>query len=155
RSDIFSFGCILFEVLTGRKAFLGDTQSALVTALCGAPAPPTGNPAVDRLLAGCFAKNPEDRWPRMQKIQLELKLIIASAGRVEGPPPQSKPTPQAAAAVTEKSLRIEMAQLEARVNARLAANEQMMAQIQIAVNDAITNMRGQLSTLSMRISTAH
>ncbi len=156
RSDIFSFGCVLFEMLTARKAFDADSEPALVTSLCTSPAPPTGSPAVDRLLAGCLAKDPADRWPRMQKIQLELKLVIAAARRVGGSVTAMPARPSApfTAAVSDATARIEIAQLEARMNARLAAQEQSIAHLQIAVNEAVTAIRGQVSALSMRLSTA-
>lgn len=153
RSDIFSFGSVLFEMLTGRKAFEGDTEAALAAAICAAPAPPSGNPAVDRLLTGCLAKDPAGRWQHVQKIQLELKLLMASARRgVSSPAPRL--TAPVAAAFADATSRIEMAQLEARVNARLAVQENQIAQMQIAVNEAVNSMRTHLNTLALRMNTA-
>jgi hypothetical protein len=155
RSDIFSFGAVVFEILTGRKAFDGDSESALAASLCGSPAPPSGSPAVDRLLAGCFAKDPVVRWQRMPKIQLELKLLIAAARRVGAPPAARVAFPTGAAAgVADTSLRIEMAHLEARLNAKLAVHEQAVAEMQHAVSEAVSALRSQVATLSVRFSAA-
>jgi hypothetical protein len=157
RSDIFSFGAIVFEMLTGRKAFEGDSEAALRASLCGSPAPPSGSPAVDRLLAGCFAKDPAVRWQRMQKIQLELKLITAAARRVGAPALTRIPHSgsfAAVASVADTSMRVEMAQLEARLNAKLAAHEQAVADMQQAVSEAVSALRSQVSVLSLRVSSA-
>jgi hypothetical protein len=54
----------------------------------------------------------------------------------------------------EISVSAEMAQLEARIMARLATQEKAVAEMQIAVNDAITSVRGQLSAISLRVSNA-
>src|SRR5580693_4636937 len=48
RSDIFSFGTILYEVLTGHAAFQGDTPEALTDAIMTSAPPPSGSPALDR-----------------------------------------------------------------------------------------------------------
>ena len=149
RSDIFSFGAVVFEMLTGRKAFDGEKESAIVASLAGSPAPPSGSPAVDRLLAGCLAKEPAGRWQRIQKVQLELKLLTAAARRASAPPA----TPRASGA-PEATLRAEMAQFEARVTAKLQAHEQAVSDIQRAASDAVSNLRGQLSTLGVQLAAA-
>lgn len=147
RSDIFSFGTVVFETLTGRKAFEGETESAILAALCAAPAPLSGSPAVDRLLAGCLAKDPAARWQRIQKIQLELKLLTAAALRACIPPA----TPRGGG---EAALREEMAQFEARITAKLQAQEQTVADIQRAAGEAIATLRGQLSSLGGQLAAA-
>jgi hypothetical protein len=84
RGDIFSFGAILYEMLTGRRAFAGDTQAALASALKSGQPASTGNPTADKLLAGCLAKDPAARWQQIQKVILELKLLAVAARKAEG-----------------------------------------------------------------------
>src|SRR5271165_4094711 len=78
RSDIFSFGAIVYEMLTGRAAFKGDTREALTAAITGSAPAPSGSPAVDRLVASCLAKDPASRLQRVQKLILELKLLAVA-----------------------------------------------------------------------------
>ena len=79
RSDIFAFGAVLYEMLTGRRAFEADSQAELVAAILERqPAPlaarqPLTPPALDRLVATCLAKDPDDRWQSAHDIALELK----------------------------------------------------------------------------------
>ncbi len=151
-SDIFSFGAIVFEIFTGRKAFEGDTEASLASAICAAPTPPSGSPMVDRLLAGCLVKDPKSRWQHIQKIQLELKLLMTSARR-----DVAEPQSRAAAAVIatgESPTRLEMAQFEARINARLSAQEHQIEQMQMAVNEAVASVRTQLDAVSLRVNSA-
>jgi hypothetical protein len=148
-SDIFSFGAVVFEIFTGRRAFEGETESAIVESLCGAPAPPSGSPAVDRLLAGCLGKDPETRWQRIQKVQLELKLLTAAARRASAASAAAK-----ASTVSDAAFRDELAQVEARVNAKLQAHEQAGVEIQRSAGEALDNLRGQLSGLGARLSAA-
>ena len=75
RSDIFSFGAVVFEMLTGRKAFEGESEGALVASLCGAPAPPSGSAPLDRLLAGCFPKEPPFGAVRTAAIHIAVKRM--------------------------------------------------------------------------------
>jgi len=149
RSDIFSFGAVVFETLTGRKAFDGETESAIVASLCGSPAPPSGSPAVDRLLVGCLAKDPAARWQRVQKVQLELKLLTAAARRAG-----VAPAPSRGGGASEAALRAEMAQFEARVTAQLQAHEQAVSDIQRAASEAVTTLRGQLASLGAQLTAA-
>ncbi len=138
RSDIFSFGAIVYEMLTGRRAFVGEPEAVLVASLCNSTAAPTGSPAVDRLVGGCLAKDPAARWQRMQKIILELKLLTAAAKR-SATTPSSRPGAEAV-------LRAEMQQMESRLAARLAAQEQSNAQAHQAVGETLNGFRTQFAS---------
>jgi Tol biopolymer transport system component/tRNA A-37 threonylcarbamoyl transferase component Bud32 len=91
RTDIFSFGCVLYEMSTGRKAFSGASQASLVTAIMSKePEPissivPMSPPALDRLVATCLAKDPEERWQSARDVKNELSWI-AQAGSKAGAP---------------------------------------------------------------------
>jgi len=152
RSDIFSFGAVVFEMLTGRRAFEGETESAIEESLCGAPAPPSGSPAVDRLLAGCLGKDPGTRWQRIQKVQLELKLLTAAARRDHVAPAAAKNS------VSDEAFREELARFEARINAKLQAQAQAQAlagvENQRSAGEAIDSLRFQLSALGAQLSAA-
>jgi hypothetical protein len=92
RSDIFAFGAIVYEMATGWKAFAGDTEEELESAILekqppaigilreDAAAVPTFS-ALDRLVASCLVKNPDRRRQRMQNVLVELKLMAGAAGR--------------------------------------------------------------------------
>src|ERR1035437_788667 len=67
RRDIFSFGAVLFEMLSGHRAFDGESRVTLAANLTTAPTPSSGSPLVDRLVGPCLNKNPDARSPRMQR----------------------------------------------------------------------------------------
>jgi hypothetical protein len=138
RSDIFSFGAIVYEMLTGRKAFVGEPEAVLIASLCNSAAAPTGSPAVDRLVGGCLAKDPAARWQRMQKIILELKLLTAAAKRTATATPSARPAAEAV-------LRAEMQQIESRMAARLQAHAEAAAQ---AHQSIANNLRGEFSSVA-------
>jgi Tol biopolymer transport system component len=91
RSDIFAFGCVLYEMLTGQKAFTGKSQASLIgSIMTSEPAPissiqPMTPPAVDRLVKGCLAKEPEHRWSTAHDVMLQLQWI-AEGGSAAGLP---------------------------------------------------------------------
>jgi len=91
RSDIFSFGALLYEMITGRKAFTGPSQASLITALMSADPPPVSaaqpmaSPALDRLIGKCLAKSPDERWQSARDLLSELQWI-AEAGSQAGVP---------------------------------------------------------------------
>ena len=145
RSDVFSFGAILYEMLTGERAFQGEGV-ALATSLATAAAKPSGSPAVDRVLANCLAKDPAGRWPRMQKIIMELKLLTVAARRAETPAPQRR------AEVVDAVLRGEMRQMEERIVARLEAHGRSMAELQGAAANLIEAVRGQVAALETKLA---
>jgi Tol biopolymer transport system component/predicted Ser/Thr protein kinase len=91
RSDLFSFGSVLYEMLTGRAAFQGRSQLSVASAILEKdPEPinalqPMTPPALDRTVRKCLAKDPEDRWQTARDLLLELKWI-AEAGSQAGVP---------------------------------------------------------------------
>jgi Tol biopolymer transport system component/tRNA A-37 threonylcarbamoyl transferase component Bud32 len=91
RSDIFALGCVLYEMLTGQKAFTGKSQASLIGSIMTTdPAPissvqPMTPPAVDRLVKGCLAKEPEHRWSTAHDVMLQLQWI-AEGGSAAGLP---------------------------------------------------------------------
>jgi len=89
RTDIFAFGAVLYEMLTGRKAFEGKSHASLIGAIMHAePAPvlsvqPLTPRSVDRLVRKCLAKDPDDRWQTARDLLDELKWTV-EAGAPEG-----------------------------------------------------------------------
>ena len=78
RSDLFSFGAVLYEMVTGRRAFGGDTPAAVMASVIGGqPASPRSVrpdiPAgLERLIITCLAKDPADRWQSAHDVALFL-----------------------------------------------------------------------------------
>ncbi|MBL8295042.1 MAG: protein kinase [Bryobacterales bacterium] len=91
RSDIWAFGAVLYEMVTGRKAFQGKSYTSLVAAILGGePAPMAVKPFtpvwLERLVRRCLAKDPEDRWQSMRDIVLELRSpVVESAAPKPSP----------------------------------------------------------------------
>jgi len=81
RSDVFSFGSLLYEMVTGRRAFAGATgPEALAATLSTDPRPPSelreGVPAtLDRLILRCLRKDPDRRFQHMSDLKVELQEI--------------------------------------------------------------------------------
>jgi Tol biopolymer transport system component len=91
RTDIFSFGCVLYEMATGKKAFSGASQASLISSIMKEePAPisgiaPTTPPPLERVVKRCLAKDPEDRWQNAADLKSEIKWI-AEGGSQSGLP---------------------------------------------------------------------
>ena len=81
RSDIFSFGTVLYEMLTGQRAFAGKSQFSVASAILEKePAPissikPLTPRSLDHIVRRCLAKDPDDRWQSARDLALELKSI--------------------------------------------------------------------------------
>jgi eukaryotic-like serine/threonine-protein kinase len=78
RSDIFSFGLVLYEMITGRRAFEGSSPASVIAAIMERPAPSIADvapPALDRTLQRCLAKDPDDRWQSARDLKAELQWI--------------------------------------------------------------------------------
>jgi eukaryotic-like serine/threonine-protein kinase len=82
RADIFSFGCVLYELLTGKRAFEGASAATIIAAILERPAPTVGGvvPAsLDWVLHLCLAKDPDQRWQSMRDVRAALERV-AEAG---------------------------------------------------------------------------
>jgi serine/threonine protein kinase/dipeptidyl aminopeptidase/acylaminoacyl peptidase len=79
RTDIFAFGAVLYEMVSGRKAFEGSSIGSLIAAIVERdPLPlssvqPVAPPALDRIVATCLAKDPEDRWQTSRDLMRALQ----------------------------------------------------------------------------------
>ncbi len=82
RTDIFSFGCVFYEMLSGRKAFAGETAvDTIASVLGGDPAPlgstSSGIPlALQGIVHRCLEKRPDDRFSSAHDIALALNAVI-------------------------------------------------------------------------------
>ena len=81
RSDIFAFGAILYEMVTGEKAFEGRNRAMLIAAIASLdPYPLSRNQPdspymLDHIAQRCLAKNPDDRWQTVHDLLVQLRWI--------------------------------------------------------------------------------
>jgi len=87
RTDIFALGAVIYEMATGRKAFEGKSQASLIAAILEREPPPIstvhplGASALDRTVATCLAKKPDDRWQSARDLLRELQWLKEGRGR--------------------------------------------------------------------------
>ena len=86
RADVWAFGCVLYEMLTGRRTFDGDTVSDMIARILTAEPDPSALPAttppgVRRVLERCLRKDPERRVRDMGDVRLELEESREATGR--------------------------------------------------------------------------
>ena len=95
RTDIFAFGAVLYEMLTGKQAFEGKSHASVSAAIMSSdPTPisalkPLTPPALDRVVAACLAKDPDDRWQSTRDVLRELKWIAEAGAQVSGAAPRA------------------------------------------------------------------
>jgi serine/threonine protein kinase len=89
RSDIFAFGCVLYEMLTGKGAFIRETAAQTITAILHEDPPPVSESGIDipeglqRIISRCLEKDPELRFPSMNDVVSLLTESERSASRQE------------------------------------------------------------------------
>jgi TolB-like protein/predicted Ser/Thr protein kinase/thioredoxin-like negative regulator of GroEL len=80
-ADLFAFGAVLYEMVTGRKAFPGTTQAEVMQALLSGPPPPvsqvrTDAPrSLDRIVDRCLASDPDERWQTARDLLSEVRWV--------------------------------------------------------------------------------
>jgi len=86
RSDIFSFGAVLYEMLSGNRAFDGDSMVQVLRAVLDSePAPIGSSSALHRIVKRCLAKQPAQRFQTMREVRLALEQLSAK-------PAETKPS---------------------------------------------------------------
>jgi Tol biopolymer transport system component/tRNA A-37 threonylcarbamoyl transferase component Bud32 len=96
RSDIFALGTVLYESVTGRRAFQGKSHLSVASAILQKDPPPisavhdVGLAPLEYLIRACMAKEPEERFQTAHDVKLQLTSLAHSPG---APPPQKRPTP--------------------------------------------------------------
>jgi Tol biopolymer transport system component len=81
RSDLFSFGTILYEMLSGQRAFRGDTAADTITAILTKEPPDLSqtnkdvHPGLDRIVRHCLEKNPEERFESARDVAFDLEAL--------------------------------------------------------------------------------
>jgi Tol biopolymer transport system component/predicted Ser/Thr protein kinase len=91
RSDIFAFGAMLYEMLTGKRAFEGKSQLSVASAVLEKdPDPisavqPLTPPAIEHLVNTCLAKEPDERFQNVHDLKLQLQWIAAGGSQVGAP----------------------------------------------------------------------
>jgi dipeptidyl aminopeptidase/acylaminoacyl peptidase len=86
RSDIFSFGAILYEMLSGKRAFHGDTPADTMSSILKEDPPELNetnrniSPALERIVQHCLEKNPESRFHAASDIAFDLEHLSAISG---------------------------------------------------------------------------
>jgi len=78
RSDIFSFGCVLYEMITGKHAFDGASPASVIGAILERPAPSIADVAplaLDRVLRRCLEKYPDRRWQSASDVKWTLENL--------------------------------------------------------------------------------
>ena len=87
RSDIFGLGCVLYEMVTGRRAFEGKSTAKVVAAIMTTePSPlttvsPLTPAGLERAVKKCLAKDPEERWQSAGDLSSELRWIAESGSQ--------------------------------------------------------------------------
>ena len=88
RSDLFSFGVVLYEMATGKRPFEGRSQASLIAAILKEePRPistlqPMTPPALERVVTQCLAKEPDDRWQSAGDLKRALQWTVDGGSQV-------------------------------------------------------------------------
>ncbi|HWQ52726.1 MAG TPA: protein kinase [Bryobacteraceae bacterium] len=100
RSDVFSFGSVLYEMVTGRRAFEGTSKMSTAAAILRAePAPPEGVPYdLEKIVARCLRKDPARRWQTFADLRVALLELKdeSDSGKLSAPagvPAPRRPRP--------------------------------------------------------------
>ena len=97
RSDIFSLGAVLYEMVTGKRAFGGKSQYSVASAILEkepesiVTAKPLTPPVLDHAIRRCLAKDPDERWQMARDLALELKWIAEGRSQAGVATPLARP----------------------------------------------------------------
>ena len=92
RTDIFAFGAVVYEMVTGKKAFAGKSQASLIGAILKDDPPPMSSlqpitpPDLDRVVQTCLEKDPDERWQTAHDVKKQLTWIAEARSQVRTVP---------------------------------------------------------------------
>jgi hypothetical protein len=110
RSDLFSFGAVLYEMLSGRPAFRGDTTADTISSILKEEPPDlatTGRdvpPMLERIVHHCIEKDPAQRFQSARDIAFALEALSSSSSSVAGPAAALAPAPAIAVTIRKSWL---------------------------------------------------
>jgi len=159
RTDIFSFGAVLYEMATGRRAFQGKTRTSLIAAIVSSnPQPiselqPVTPPAFERVVRVCLRKDPDDRWQTAHDVMLELQWIgeAGSQAGVAAPVVARRKTRERLAWAIAALLTIATAAL-GYLSYRAMSKEERVLRLNLVPSAGITPVYDGESTNSLTIS---
>jgi serine/threonine-protein kinase len=76
RSDIFSFGAVLYEMLSGTRAFRGDTIAQVISEILHREPPPSRLPTLEPVIRRCLSKRPTQRFQTMTELRVALEQVV-------------------------------------------------------------------------------
>jgi len=106
RSDIFSLGCVLFEMLTSRRLFQRETAAETMTAILRDPVPeaertgPETSSELDCILSRCLEKNPGERFQSASDLAFSLREVLKPSASIARTDPSRRRRLRAAAVLT-------------------------------------------------------
>lgn len=89
RSDIFSFGCVLYELLGGKRAFDGSSVASIIGAVLHREPEPIGANPLAGVIHRCLAKDPEDRFQNIRDLKYSLTSSVQANSTVASSAPRS------------------------------------------------------------------
>jgi Tol biopolymer transport system component len=132
RSDIFSFGAVLYEMLSKRRAFAGESSPEVLTAILKEDPPALSSsernlsPALGRIVRRCLEKRPEDRFHSAHDLALALEAVSTSAEGIRADvvtPDRRRPMPSRLWVIAATTLAVLLALLTAWLYLRPPAVE--------------------------------
>lgn len=110
RTDIFSFGCVLYEMLAGRRAFRGDTPADIIGAILRDDPPELSEinrqvpPGLGRVVRHCLEKAPAGRFQTAGDLAFALELLSVPSGAAAAAPEQAAETVQSSVVSRQKTV---------------------------------------------------